>query len=115
MCERFRSNSKRDCSGYLAHRFAVRLARPCGACLTKVPAELRFVLFSNQKAKTFKVLLSYSFYVLILNNLNGHTGCIQLDCSSCPMWPLKKQSIKLDTIKIYNNNSKCKYSVAKKY
>jgi len=41
----------------------------------------------KEKRKNFKEL-----------NSNGRSGCYQLDCSSCPKRPLKKQSIKLVTI-----------------
>ena len=58
MCELLRTNSNRISknSEHLAHRFAVRLARPCWACLTKCLPNFVFVLFSNQKTKIFKVL-----------------------------------------------------------
>ena len=49
-------------------------------------------LWSKRKRKNFKEL-SY--------HLNGRPGCCQLDCSSCPKRPLKKQSIRLATITIY--------------
>jgi len=60
VCDLLRTNSNsisRLELGLPAHRFAVRLARPRGARLTKCLPNLSFVLlFSNQKAKIFKVL-----------------------------------------------------------
>jgi len=34
-------------------------------------------------------------------NFKGRIGCVQLDCSSCPMRPSKKQPIKLNANILY--------------
>jgi len=59
-CERLRTNSKQFSACLLAHRFAVRLARPCGARLTKCLPESVFCFqIKMQKLGPFDFLIVY--------------------------------------------------------